>query len=228
VKGGEDTYSVGPLRKKLISITLFEVNGKAIHITSRAGPWGCETSRVPHFLGSRLTDGGEVVSLTRRPPFTPRNIPRSHFCQRLSRPQGHNAGGMIRSIEKSTEFLGNRTHDLPACGVVPQPTTLPRALSSALMLFSHLRLPIYSGLFLYDFPTKTLYAFLLFSLHATFLASLILLDLITLMVFSEEYMLPSSLLCSLPSSSSYYFIHLRSKYSPQLPLFKHLQSVFFP
>jgi hypothetical protein len=27
----------------------------------------CETSRLPHCLDNRLTDGGEVVSLTRRP-----------------------------------------------------------------------------------------------------------------------------------------------------------------
>jgi hypothetical protein len=32
---------------------------------------GRETSRLPHFLDNRLTDGGKVVSLTRRPPFTP-------------------------------------------------------------------------------------------------------------------------------------------------------------
>jgi hypothetical protein len=32
---------------------------------------GYETSRLPHFLDIRLTDGGKVVSLTRRPPFTP-------------------------------------------------------------------------------------------------------------------------------------------------------------
>jgi hypothetical protein len=32
---------------------------------------GCEVSRIPHFLDIRLTDGGEVVSLTRRPLFTP-------------------------------------------------------------------------------------------------------------------------------------------------------------
>jgi hypothetical protein len=30
-------------------------------------------SRLPCFLDKRLTDGGEVFSLTRRPPFTPRN-----------------------------------------------------------------------------------------------------------------------------------------------------------
>jgi hypothetical protein len=44
--------------------------GKAIPVTGRESPEGCETSRVPHFLDNRLTDGGEV-SLTRRPPFTP-------------------------------------------------------------------------------------------------------------------------------------------------------------
>jgi hypothetical protein len=27
-----------------------------------------------HFLGNRLTDGSEVVSLTHQPPFTPRKI----------------------------------------------------------------------------------------------------------------------------------------------------------
>jgi hypothetical protein len=31
-------------------------------------------SRLPHFLDYWFTDGGEAVSLTRRPPFTPRKI----------------------------------------------------------------------------------------------------------------------------------------------------------
>jgi hypothetical protein len=31
----------------------------------------CETSRIPHFLEKRLKIGGEVVSLTRLPCFTP-------------------------------------------------------------------------------------------------------------------------------------------------------------
>jgi hypothetical protein len=45
---------------------------KAIPVTGRGGPQGCETLRLPHFLGHRFIDGGKVVSLNRRPPFTPR------------------------------------------------------------------------------------------------------------------------------------------------------------
>jgi hypothetical protein len=44
---------------------------KAIRVTGREGPYGCETSRFPHFLDNRLTDGDEVVSLTRPPHFIP-------------------------------------------------------------------------------------------------------------------------------------------------------------
>jgi hypothetical protein len=44
---------------------------KAIPVTGRGGPQGCETSRLPHFLGIWLTDGGDVLGLKRLPPFTP-------------------------------------------------------------------------------------------------------------------------------------------------------------
>jgi hypothetical protein len=44
---------------------------KAIPVTGRVSPQGCETSTIQHFLDSRLTDGGEVVSLARRQRFTP-------------------------------------------------------------------------------------------------------------------------------------------------------------
>jgi hypothetical protein len=54
---------------------------KAIPVTGHGGPYGCETSMLPHFLDSRFTDGGEVVSLTHRSPFTPRNISATHFRQ---------------------------------------------------------------------------------------------------------------------------------------------------
>jgi hypothetical protein len=40
---------------------------EAIPVTGREGPCSCETSRLAHYLDNRLTDGGEVVSLTLRP-----------------------------------------------------------------------------------------------------------------------------------------------------------------
>jgi hypothetical protein len=33
----------------------------------------------------------------------------------------------MKSTENSNDFIGNRTCDLPACSIVPQPTALPRA-----------------------------------------------------------------------------------------------------
>jgi hypothetical protein len=41
-----------------------KVRGKTIPVTDLGGPWGFELSRLTHFLDTRLTDGGEVVSFT--------------------------------------------------------------------------------------------------------------------------------------------------------------------
>jgi hypothetical protein len=51
------------------------IKDKDIPATGRGGPLGCDTSRY-----NRFTDDGEVVSLKRRLPFTPRKIPGTHFC----------------------------------------------------------------------------------------------------------------------------------------------------
>jgi hypothetical protein len=45
------------------------MKGKAIPVAGHGGPHGCETSRLPHFIDIWLTSGGEVVSLTPRPPW---------------------------------------------------------------------------------------------------------------------------------------------------------------
>ena len=50
------------------------------------------------------------------------NIPGTHFCQRLSRPQGHSATGRIMSMKNSNDTIGNLTRGLPAYSTVPQPT----------------------------------------------------------------------------------------------------------
>jgi hypothetical protein len=54
--------------------------GKAIPVTGRGDRYGCDMSRLPYFLDSRLTDGDEVANLTRWPPFTLRKIPGTLFC----------------------------------------------------------------------------------------------------------------------------------------------------
>jgi len=56
--------------------------------------------------------------------YTPGNIPGTHFCWRLSRPQGHIAAGRFMSIKNSNDTIGNRTRVLPACSAVHQ-TTAP-------------------------------------------------------------------------------------------------------
>jgi hypothetical protein len=63
-------------------------------------PLGLREVEAPTFTDIWLTVGGKIVSLTHRPLFTPRKIPGTHFCQGLSRPQGHSAAGRIRKIEK--------------------------------------------------------------------------------------------------------------------------------
>jgi hypothetical protein len=43
-----------------------EQDPKAMPVTGRGSPQGCETSRLPHFLDNQLIDGGDI-SLTHRP-----------------------------------------------------------------------------------------------------------------------------------------------------------------
>jgi hypothetical protein len=68
-----------------IRLCIFKVfptgGGKAVPVTGREGPQGCERSSFPHFLDNRLTDGGEVVSLTCRPSYTPQ---KDSWCSFLS------------------------------------------------------------------------------------------------------------------------------------------------
>jgi hypothetical protein len=74
--------------------------------------------------GSQISDRHmKVVSLSTLRTgrlYPPGIIPVTHFCYRLSQPLGHSAAGRM-SLENSSDTIGNRTHDLPACSTVPQP-----------------------------------------------------------------------------------------------------------
>jgi hypothetical protein len=53
-----------------------------------------------HTLAAEAYLTGKQVLLEKtRPPFTLKKITGIHFCQRLSRLQGHSEAGRIRSIE---------------------------------------------------------------------------------------------------------------------------------
>jgi hypothetical protein len=63
-----DEYGVDSIRIK-VKLFLFR-------------PWrplGLREVEAPTFSDIRVTDGGKVVSTTRRPHFTPRKIPGTHF-----------------------------------------------------------------------------------------------------------------------------------------------------
>jgi hypothetical protein len=57
-------------RLRVLPLMVNRIN-KAIPVTDHGGLEGCEVPRLPHFSDKRHADGGEVVSLTSRPPFTP-------------------------------------------------------------------------------------------------------------------------------------------------------------
>jgi hypothetical protein len=79
------------------------------HTLRVLGGWGSE------ILRQLAHEGGKDGSPTQRPPLPHRKYSCTHFCQRLSRPQGHSAAGKIMSTKNSNDTIGNRTRYLLAC-----------------------------------------------------------------------------------------------------------------
>ena len=69
------------------------VKGKAVPLQAWSGPEVSKKLRFPDFLTTQV--GGKFVILMHRPPLPTGNAPGTHFCWRLSRPQGHSAIGRI-------------------------------------------------------------------------------------------------------------------------------------
>jgi hypothetical protein len=69
-KWGNTTKTIHLTEWDLILEDRLHNGDKAIPVTGRRGLQGCLMLEIPHCLGNRLTDGGEVVSPTHRPHFT--------------------------------------------------------------------------------------------------------------------------------------------------------------
>jgi hypothetical protein len=81
--------------------------------------------KFPYFLDSRLTDGGEVVSLTRMSSFISQEGPWYSFL--LEAESTPRAIVRLEGLgQLKNDFIRNRTCSLLACSIVSPTTTLPR------------------------------------------------------------------------------------------------------
>ena len=95
-----------------------KVKGKSVPLQAWSDPEGFRKLRFPDFM-TTAQEGGKVVNLTHRPHLPPGNSPGTHFCLRLSRPQGHSAIGRIMSMKNSKDTIWNRASDLQICSTAP-------------------------------------------------------------------------------------------------------------
>jgi hypothetical protein len=65
-------------------------------------------------------EGGKVVSPTHRPPLSPRNYSWYSFLLEAESTPGPQCGRKDYANKNSSDTIGNRTSDLPACSTVPQ------------------------------------------------------------------------------------------------------------
>jgi hypothetical protein len=112
----------------------------------------------------------------------------------------------LQLVKKFPAFYGNRrfltaltsARHLSLSWASPIQSSHPHSTSwrSILILSSHLRLGLPSGLFHSSFPTRTLYTTPPSPIRATFPAHLILLDFITRTILGKEYRPFRSSLCN--------------------------------
>ena len=106
------------------NLTLCKRQSYSIRCLDRPG--GLQEAEAPRFQDNRHMKVVKLSALRTGRIYPQENIPGTHFCQRLSQPQGHSADRRNMSMKNSSDIIRNRNRDLPACSAVPEPTAPPR------------------------------------------------------------------------------------------------------
>jgi hypothetical protein len=77
---------------------------------------------ISRCLNNWLTDGGEAVSLTGRPPLPPRMIPVTQSCLSLSKQQGLEIPELLRKFMNFNYFIWFRNANPEFPGSIPGAT----------------------------------------------------------------------------------------------------------
>jgi hypothetical protein len=102
---------------------------KAIPLQVWTGPYGSRSFRFPELLDNWYMKVERLSALRIDHLYPEGDISAAHFCERLSRPQGHSATGRFMSIKIPDDPIRFRTLELPACKQVAQPTASPHTAS---------------------------------------------------------------------------------------------------
>ena len=98
-------------------------------------PWGFQEVEAPRFHDNRHMKVVRLSALLTGRLYPRENIPGTHFCQRLSRSQGHSAAGSVKPMKNSNDTIGNRTRDLPGCSAVPQQGSVAEKIQTSCSIF---------------------------------------------------------------------------------------------
>ena len=84
---------------------------------SQDRPWGFQEVWSSQISRKLAHEGGKIVSPMHQPAIPPRKYSWYLFLLEAALNLGPK-----RKMKNSNDIIGNRTHDLPACSAVPQPT----------------------------------------------------------------------------------------------------------
>jgi len=101
--------------------------GKAIPLQAWRVPGVSRRMRLPDFKTNQHMKVVRLSALRTGRLYPLGIILGTHFCCRLSLPQGHIAAGRIMSMKNSDNTIGILTRDLPAYSAVTPPTGPPCA-----------------------------------------------------------------------------------------------------